>query len=66
MNVVAILRSDEAGQALNAACTDINGTEVSTHVGRLLDVRGDVGILKNADVLILDVGRAVGLPAGSA
>ncbi len=55
MNVVAILRSDEAGQALNAACTDINGTEVSTHVGPLLDVRGDVGILKNADVLILDV-----------
>jgi len=55
MNVVAILRTDAAGQAMNAACTDINGTEVSTHVGRLLDVQGDVGLLKGADVLILDV-----------
>jgi pilus assembly protein CpaE len=55
MNVVAILRSDEAGQALNAACTDMNGTEVATHVGRLLDVQGDVDLLQGADVLILDV-----------
>ncbi len=55
MNVVAILRSDVAGQAMSAACTDINGTEVSTHVGRLLDVQGDVDLLKGADVLILDV-----------
>ena len=29
MNVVAILRSDVAGQALNAACSDINGTEMN-------------------------------------
>ena len=55
LNVVAILRSDEAGQALNAACNDINGTEVSAHVGRLLDVQSDVALLKGADVLILDV-----------
>ena len=55
MNVVAILRSDEAGKALNAVCTDINGTVVSTHVGRLQDVQGDVDILKGADILILDV-----------
>ncbi len=54
-NVIAILRSDVAGQAMNAACTDINGTEVSTHVGRLLDVKGNVDLLKEADVLILDV-----------
>jgi pilus assembly protein CpaE len=55
MNVVAILRTDEAGQALNAACTDINGTEVIAHVGRLTDVQGDVDVLKDADILILDV-----------
>ncbi len=55
MNVVAILRSDAAGQAMNEACTDINGTEVSAHVGQLLDVLGDVDLLKGADVLILDV-----------
>ncbi len=55
MNVVAILRSDAAGQALNQACTDINGTEVNAHVGRLQDVRSDVDLLKGADVLILDV-----------
>lgn len=55
MNVVAILRSDAAGQALNAACSDINGTEVNAHVGRLVDVQGDVDLLKGADVLILDV-----------
>jgi len=55
MNVVAILRSDAAGQALNEACSDINGTEVNAHVGRLLDVQGDVDLLKGADVLILDV-----------
>jgi pilus assembly protein CpaE len=55
MNVVAILRSDAAGQAMNAACSDINGTEVNTHVGRLLDVQGDVDLLQGADVLILDV-----------
>jgi pilus assembly protein CpaE len=55
MNIVAILRSDAAGQALNQACTDINGTEVNAHVGRLQDVRSDVDLLKGADVLILDV-----------
>ncbi len=55
MNVVAILRSDEVGQALNAACTDINGTVVNSHVGRLQDVQGDVDFLKGADILILDV-----------
>lgn len=55
MNVVAILRSDEVGQAMNAACTDMNGTVVNSHVGRLQDVRGDVDILKGADILVLDV-----------
>jgi pilus assembly protein CpaE len=55
MNVVAILRSDEAGRALNAACTGMNGTEVAAHVGRLLDVQGDIDLLQGADVLILDV-----------
>jgi pilus assembly protein CpaE len=40
---------------MNEACTDINGTEVSAHVGQLLDVLGDVDLLKSADVLILDV-----------
>ncbi len=55
MNVVAILRSDEVGQALNAACTDINGTVVNSHVGRLQDVQGDVDLLKGVDILILDV-----------
>ena len=55
MNVVAILRSDEVGRALNEACTDINGTEVNAHVGRLLDVNRDVALLRDADVLILDV-----------
>lgn len=55
MNVVAILRSDEVGRALNEACTDINGTEVSSHVGRLQDVKGNVDLLRDADVLILDV-----------
>ena len=55
MNVVAILRSEEAGAALNAVATDINGTEVNVHVGKLTDVREDVDILKGSDVLILDV-----------
>jgi pilus assembly protein CpaE len=55
MNVVAILRSEEAGAALNAIATDINGTELSVHVGKLTDVREDVDIFKDSDVLILDV-----------
>ncbi len=49
------LRSEEAGAALNAAATGINGAEVNVHVGKLTDVREDADILKGSDVLILDV-----------
>ncbi len=33
---------NEAGAALNAVATDINGTEVNVHVGKLMDVRDGV------------------------
>ena len=55
MNVVAILRSDEAGKAFSGASADINGTRIDVHVGRLLDVQPGVDILKDPDILILDV-----------
>lgn len=55
LNVVAILRSREMGQALNEACTDMNGTRVDVHVGKLGDVRPGIEIFKNLDVLLLDV-----------
>ena len=55
MNVVAILRSDEAGKAFSGASADINGTRIDVHVGRLLDVQPGVDILKDLDILILDV-----------
>lgn len=55
MNVVAILRSEQAGEAFSGAGADINGTRIDVHVGRLLDVQPGVDILKNPDVLILDV-----------
>ncbi len=55
MNVVAILRSDAAGEAFSGASADINGTQIDVHVGRLLDVQPGVDILKDPDILILDV-----------
>lgn len=55
MNVVAILRSGEAGEALNEACTGMNGTQVSVHVGKLQDVRFGARGLNEPDVLLLDV-----------
>ncbi len=55
MNVVAILRSDEAGEALSGASADFNGTQIDVHVGRLLDVQPGIDILKDPDILILDV-----------
>ena len=55
MNVVAILRSDQAGEAFSGAGADINGTRIDVHVGRLLDVQPGVDILKDPDILILDV-----------
>ena len=55
MNVVAILRSEQAGEAFSGAGADINGTRIDVHVGRLLDVQPGVDILKDPDVLILDV-----------
>ena len=55
MNVVAILRSEQAGEAFSGAGADINGTRIDVHVGRLLDVQPGVNILKDLDILILDV-----------
>ena len=55
MNVVAILRSEQAGEAFSGAGADINGTRIDVHVGRLLDVQPGVDILKDPDILILDV-----------
>lgn len=55
MNVVAILRSDAAGEALHEACARMNGTRIDVHVGRLADVRPGVDFLKDRDVFILDV-----------
>ena len=55
MNVVAILRSDAAGEALHEACARMNGTRIDVHVGRLADVRPGVDFLKDRDVFLLDV-----------
>ena len=55
LKVVAIVRSNEAGAAMNENCGNMNGTRVDVHVGRLKDVRPDVAIFKNLDVLLLDV-----------
>ena len=55
LNVVAIVRSGETGSALNESCTEMNGTKVDVHVGELDDVRPDVEIFANVDVLLLDV-----------
>ncbi|MFQ6017194.1 MAG: CpaE family protein [Kiloniellaceae bacterium] len=56
MNVVAVLRSNEAGTALSEACTGINGTKIDVHVGKLKDVRPGIDIFAdNPDVLLLDV-----------
>ncbi len=55
LNVVAIVRSGETGSALNESCTEMNGTKVDIHVGRLSDVHPDVEIFANVDVLLIDV-----------
>jgi pilus assembly protein CpaE len=55
LKVVAIVRSGEAGAALNESCGDMNGTRVDVHVGRLKDVSPDVEIFQNLDVLLLEV-----------
>lgn len=55
LNVVAIVRSGEAGSALNESCANMNGTRVDVHVGKLNDVHPDVEIFENVDVLLLDV-----------
>jgi pilus assembly protein CpaE len=55
LNVVAIVRSSETGNALNESCANINGTKVEVHVGKLNDVHPDVEIFNNVDVLLLDV-----------
>ena len=55
LNVVAIVRSGDVGSALNESCTDMNGTKVDVHVGRLNDVHPDVEIFNGVDVLLLDV-----------
>jgi len=55
LNVVAIVRSGEIGSALNASCTDMNGTKVDVHVGKLQDVHPGVEIFADVDVLLLDV-----------
>ena len=55
LNVVAVVRSGEMGSALNESCTEMNGTKVDIHVGRLNDVHPDVEIFAGVDVLLLDV-----------
>jgi pilus assembly protein CpaE len=55
LNVVAIVRSSETGNALNESCANMNGTKVEVHVGKLNDVHPDVEIFNKVDVLLLDV-----------
>ncbi|HSS65746.1 MAG TPA: AAA family ATPase [Gammaproteobacteria bacterium] len=55
MNVVAVLRSNEASDALSEACTDINGTKINIRVGQLEDIKAGVEIVQDPDVLVLDV-----------
>lgn len=55
LNVVAIVRSGEAGSALNESCANMNGTKVDVHVGKLCDVHPNIEIFHNVDVLLLDV-----------
>lgn len=55
LNVVAVMRSGEAGSALNESCTNMNGTKIDVHVGKIGDVYPHVDIFENVDVLLLDV-----------
>ena len=55
MRVVAILRSEAAGLQLDAECSDMNGTSVEAHVGKLRDVKPGVDILQGLDALILEI-----------
>lgn len=55
MRVVAILRSEGTGLQLDEECSNMNGTEVEAHVGKLKDVKPGVEILEGLDVLLLEV-----------
>ncbi len=55
MKVFAIMRNEASGVQLDAECTEMNGTRVEAHIGRLKDVKPDVEILRSLDVLLLDV-----------
>lgn len=55
LNIVAIVRSGEAGAALNETCAEMNGTRVDVHVGELQDVQPGVEIFDKLDVLVLEV-----------
>jgi len=55
LNVVAIVRSGETGSAFHETSTEMNGTKMDVHVGRLHDVHPDVEIFDDVDVLLLDI-----------
>ena len=55
LNVVAIMRTEASGMQLDEECTEMNGTRVEAHVGELADIKPDVDIFRNVDVLIIDI-----------
>ena len=55
LNVVAVMRTEASGMQLDEECTEMNGTRVEAHVGELADIKPDVEIFRNVDVLIIDI-----------
>lgn len=55
MSVIAFVRSKQTGDALQQACSGMDGTSVDVHVATLGDFARDGGRVNGHDVLLLDV-----------
>ena len=55
LNVVAVMRSAESGDAFRELCAGMNGTRISVHVADLQDVTPDKKFVNGKDVLFLDI-----------
>lgn len=55
LRLVAVMRSEEGGADLRAACTGLNGTKIDIRVASIEEVAQSTGLVNGHDVLLLDV-----------
>ena len=54
-DVIAVLRSHDSSASLRTACTQMNGTKIDVHVGRIQDVTPANSAVSDGGVLLLEV-----------